>query len=61
MGDTIEQTLLNACVALGEWIAHESSDKGLGVPKVRSVDELLKDPEVIEQMKEIDTVMREVT
>lgn len=60
MGKTIEQALLSARTTLGEWIAHESSPEGLGVPRVRTVDELLKDPEVIEQMKETDAVMREI-
>lgn len=51
--------MLNAHEALADWIAHESSERGLGVPKPRTIDELLKDPEVIEDIAETGAVMRE--
>lgn len=60
MGKTIEQALLRARTTLGEWIAHESSPEGLGIPRVRTVDELLKDPEVAESIKVTGAMMREV-
>jgi predicted RNase H-like HicB family nuclease len=58
-GDTIEQALTNARVALGEWLEH-SRNQGLGVPEPRTVDELLKDAEVVEQMKETGAALYEV-
>jgi predicted RNase H-like HicB family nuclease len=58
MGKTIQEALLKARGALDEWIAHESSDKGLGVREPRTVDELLKDPEVLEDIRETGAVMR---
>ncbi len=58
MGKTIDETFLNARLALGEWIEIARAD-GLKIPAPRSADELLKDPEVIEDMKETDAV-REV-
>lgn len=61
MGDTIEEALASARTALGEWIAHESSEKGLGIPEVRTADELLKDSEVVEQIEATGAVMHEVS
>ncbi len=60
MGDTIEEALLNARVALGEWIALTKADGKLSVPEPRSVDELLKDPEVLEDIAETGAVMRDL-
>ncbi len=59
MGDTIEEALLNAREALGDWIAHSRAN-GFEIPKPRTADELLKDPEVIEQIAETGAVLREV-
>ncbi len=60
MGDTIEQALLNARVALGEWIALTKADGKLSVPEPRTVDELLKDPKVLEDIAETGAVMRAI-
>ena len=59
MGDTIDEALLNAREALGEWI-EDARKQGLPVPEPRSADELLKDPEVVDDMKESGAVMREL-
>ncbi len=58
MGDTIEEALLNARTALGDWILLTKADAKLSVPKPRTADELLKDPEVIEDIAETGAVMR---
>lgn len=59
MGDTIEQAFSHAREALADWIAH-SRKEGFPIPEPRTVDELLMDPEVIEQIAETGAVMREV-
>lgn len=46
MGETIDEVLFNARVALTEWIALTKADGKLSVPDPRTADELLK--EVIE-------------
>lgn len=55
-GMTIDETLSNARLALGEWIEFARAE-GLTMPRPRTADELLKDPEVIEQMKEGATLL----
>ena len=41
-GDTIDEALLNAREALGEWLEDVKVDAKLSVPKPRTADELLK-------------------
>jgi predicted RNase H-like HicB family nuclease len=60
MGKTMEKALLNAKSALKDWIALANSVEGFGVPKPRTIGELLRDPEVIEQIKATGAVLREV-
>lgn len=59
MGKTVEQALLSARTALGEWIEHSLAN-GMSVPEPRTADELLKDPEVVEDIEATGAVLREV-
>jgi predicted RNase H-like HicB family nuclease len=59
-GNTMEEALLNARVALGEWLAIADSAEGFGVSEPRTRGELCRDPNVIEQMKETGAVFRAV-
>lgn len=59
MGDTIDEALFNARSALTEWLGH-SRAHGMDIPEPRSVDELLKDLEVIEDIKATGAVMQEI-
>lgn len=59
MGDTIDEALFNARSALTDWIVNERA-MGMDIPEPRTTDELLKDPEVIEDIKITGAVMREI-
>jgi predicted RNase H-like HicB family nuclease len=48
MGKTMDEALRNAVVALAEWMADAGEDR----PRARSIEELRRDPEVIEQIEE---------
>lgn len=48
MGKTMDEAMQNAVVSLAEWMADAGEDR----PRARSVEELRRDPEVIEQIKE---------
>lgn len=49
MGKTVDEALRNAVVSLAEWVEHSEAN-GLGRPEVRSIDDLRRDPEVVEQL-----------
>lgn len=59
-GKTMEEALFNAGVALKDWIARANSDEGFGIAKPRTVGELLRDPEVVDNMKTTGAVLRAV-
>ncbi|QAY95092.1 HicB family protein [Methylovirgula ligni] len=59
MGDTIEEALSHAREALAEWL-EDAREQGFPIPEPRTAEELLKDPEVLEDIAETGAVMREV-
>lgn len=59
MGDTIGEALFNKRSAVTDWIVH-SGAHGMDIPEPRTADELLNDPEVVEDIKVTGAAMREV-
>jgi predicted RNase H-like HicB family nuclease len=49
MGDTIEEVLQNGSEALADWMGYRLAE-GRALPKARTVEQLRKDPEVLEDL-----------
>lgn len=49
MGKTMDAAMANAAIALAEWIRDVSASQ-LELPRIRSIDELRQDAEVVEQL-----------